>query len=309
MRARYTIPIVASLTLAVGAVGAIGAGSLYSVADEARPQVRQYGYGENPGNDLDLYLPASVAVAKPGLLLTPTVVLVHGGSWTRGDKEDMARQAEQLVQEGYVAISVNYRLAPEFPWPTQRNDLITALKWIRSHALDLHVDTSRMVVLGSSAGGEIAAAALTQGAGSKLARGLVTMSAPFDLGLVAQDTPLTDESAELAETVGRDLLGCAGDEVEDVGAFDAVEAECEADYEKRSVFSKIDASDPPALVFATQRDWVDPQNSIRFHQVALAQGVPSRLVVFQGKRHGMAYWPVAWPIVREWLAARMAAPR
>ena len=67
--------------------------------------------------------------------------------------------------------------------------------------------------------------------------------------------------------------------------------------------------DPPALLFATQRDWVDPQNSIRFHQVALSQGVESRLVVFQGKRHGMAYWASAWPIVREWLAARMAAPQ
>src|ERR1044071_411965 len=63
MRSRYTIPIVASLTLAIGAVGAIGAGSFYSAADEALPSVRQYGYGENPGNDLDLYLPAAVAAA------------------------------------------------------------------------------------------------------------------------------------------------------------------------------------------------------------------------------------------------------
>jgi acetyl esterase/lipase len=296
MRSRYTIPIVASLTLAVGAVGAIGAGSFYSVADEARPDVRQYSYGEDPSNDLDLYLPARVAAAKPGLMLTPTVVLVHGGSWTRGDKEDMERQAEQLVQVGYVAVSVNYRLAPEYPWPTQRRDLVTALKWIRSHALDLHVDTSRIVVIGSSAGGEIAGAALTQGDGSNLARGLITMSAPFDLGLVAQDTSLTEESAELAATVSQDLLGCTLEE-------------CETSYERRSVFNDIDSSDPPALLFATQRDWVDPQNSIRFHQVALAQGLESRLVIFQGRRHGMAYWGAAWPIVQEWLAARMAAPR
>ncbi len=296
MRSRYMIPIVASLTLAIGAVGAIGAGSFYSVADEARPDVRQYGYGENPGNDLDLYLPASVAAAKPGMLLSPTVVLVHGGSWTRGDKKNMERQAEQLVQEGYVAISVNYRLAPEFPWPTQRRDLVTALKWIRSHALDLHVDTSRIVVLGSSAGGEIAGAALTQGEGRKLARGLITMSAPFDLGLVAQDTSLTESSAELAEIVGRDLLGC-------------VAQECETDYEKRSVFNNIDSSDPPALLFATQRDWVDPQSSIRFHQVALCPGRGVSAGGVPGQAPRQAYWGAAWPIVREWIAARMAAPQ
>ncbi|MBA3742704.1 MAG: alpha/beta hydrolase [Sporichthya sp.] len=296
MRSRYTIPIVASLTLTVGAVGAIGAGSFYSIADEARPSVRQFGYGELPDNDLDLYLPAAVAAAKPGLMMTPTVVLVHGGSWTRGDKEDLAKQAQQLVEAGYVAISVNYRLAPESPWPAQRKDLVTALKWIRAHALDLHVDTSRIVVLGSSAGGEIAAAALTQGAGRKLARGLITMSAPYDLGLIARDTTLTDESAELAETVTRDLLGC-------------VSEECDIDLEKRSVFDDVDSQDPPSLLFASQREWVDPQNSIRYHQVALAQGLESRLVVFQGRRHGMTYWRDAWPIVQEWLTARMAAPK
>lgn len=296
MRSRYTIPIVASLTLAVGAVGAIGAGSFYSVAEEARPEVRHYTYGERPGNELDVYLPASVAVAKPGVALTPTVVLVHGGSWTRGDKTDMKKQAQALVDGGYVAISVNYRLAPDARWPAQRKDLVNALRWIRARALDLHVDTSRIVVLGSSAGGEIAAAALTQGVGRKLARGLITFSAPTDLALVAQDTTLTEDSAELAVTVTRDLLGCEEDE-------------CEERFQQRTVFDNLDPQDPPALVFASQREWVDPQSSIRFHQVALAQGVESRLILFPGRRHGMAYWKDAWPIVMEWLDQRMAATR
>ena len=296
VRSRYTIPVVAALTLTIGAVGAIGAGSFYSAADEARPEVRHYRYGEHPGNDLDLYLPGRVAAAQPGVALTPTVVLVHGGSWTRGDKRDLQKQAQALTDEGYVAISVNYRLAPDYRWPAQRKDLIAALRWIRARALDLHVDTSRIVVLGSSAGGEIAAAALTQGAGRKLARGLITLSAPTDLALVAQDTTLTEESAELAATVTRDLLGC-------------VDTECAAEFERRSIFDNLDPQDPPALVFASQREWVDPQSSIRFHQVALSQGVESRLILFQGRRHGMAYWKNAWPVVLEWLDQRMAAAR
>lgn len=296
MRSRYTIPLVASLTLGIGAVGAIGAGSIYSVADEARPEVRHYTYGEHPAHALDLYLPAKAAAAKPGVALTPTVVLVHGGSWTRGDKADMAKQAHALVKQGYVAVSVNYRLAPEARWPAQRKDLLTALRWIRARALDLHVDTSRMVVLGSSAGGEIAAAALTQGSGRKLARGLITFSAPTDLALVAQDTTLTEDSAELAGIVTRDLLACG-------------DTECDEKIEGRSVFDNLDPQDPPALVFASQREWVDPQSSIRFHQVALAQGVQSRLILFPGRRHGMTYWKAAWPLVLEWLDQRMAAAR
>lgn len=291
---RWAVPIVASLTLLAGAFAVLNAGSFYSGAAEAAPETRRYGYGELPGQDLDLYLPASVAGLRPGFALTPTVVMVHGGSWIRGDKSDLEKQAEQLNDVGYVAISLNYRLAPDAPWPAQRDDVITALKWIRAHSLDLHVDPNRIVVLGSSAGGEVAAAALTRGDGSKLARGLITMSAPFDLGLVAQDTTLTDDSTELAETVTRDLLGCDPDD-------------CADQLERRSVFKDIDRRDPPALLFASQREWVDPQSSIRFHQVALAQGEDSRLVVFPGQRHGMAYWKVAWPLVQQWLAERMAA--
>ncbi len=298
MRSRYAVPIVASLTLTICAVGAIAAGSLYSVAEDARPQLVEYSYGQHADNNLDLYLPASVAVAKPGQALTPTVVLVHGGAWVRGDKEDMQRAAQSVVDLGYVAISVNYRVAPESKWPTQRRDLIAALRWIRAHAPDLHVDTSRMVVLGSSAGGEIAAAALTQGAGSRLARGLITLSAPTDLALVAQDTEATDDAdaSDLAMIVTRDLIGCEGEE-------------CLATIENRSVFDNLDGRDPPSLVFTSDREWVDPQSSIRFHQVALASGVESRLIVFQGRRHGMAYWENAWPIIAEWLGQRMTAAR
>jgi acetyl esterase/lipase len=293
---RRWVPVVACLTLLGGAFTLLNTGSLYSGAAESRPQVREYAYGENAANKLDLYLPASVAAARPGFARTPTVVLVHGGSWLRGDKSDLEAQARELNDLGYVAISVNYRLAPAARWPAQRRDLTTALRWIHTHALDLHVDPERVVVLGSSAGGEVAAAALTEGDGSRYARGLITLSAPTDLALVAADTTATDDSTELAVAVTRDLVGCAPED-------------CASALESDSVFGQIDRRDPPSLVFASQSDWVDPQSSIRFHQVSLAEGVPSRLVEFPGRRHGMAYWKAARPIVQEWLAERMAAPK
>lgn len=298
MRTRYAVPFVASLTLTICAVGAIAAGSLYSVAEDARPQLVEYSYGEHIENNLDLYLPANVAATNPGQALTPTVVLVHGGSWVRGAKEDMRRAAEALVDLGYVAISVNYRLAPDSKWPAQRKDVIAALRWIRAHALDLHVDAARMVVLGSSAGGEIAAEALSQGAGSRLARGLITLSAPTDLALVAQNTTAVNprHSEELAEIVTRDFIGC-----------DALL--CLDKLENRAVFRHLDAQDPPTLVFTSDNEWVDPQSAIRFHQVALASGVQSQLIVLPGRKHGMAYWETAFPFVAQWLAERMAAPR
>lgn len=293
---RWAVPIVALLALLGGAFTLLNTGSLYSGAAEARPEVHEYAYGDRPANKLDLYLPASVAAARPGFAMTPTVVLVHGGSWTRGDKADMERQAHDLVTAGYVAVAVNYRLAPDAQWPAQRKDVVNALKWIHTHAVDLHVDPERIVVLGSSAGGEIAAAALTHGDGSRYSRGLITLSAPTDLALVAQDTTATDDSTELAVTVTRDLLGCAPED-------------CETDFESQSVYHSIDRRDPPSLLFASQNEWVDPQSSIRFYQVSLAAGVPSRLVTFPGRRHGSAYWKAAWPTIQEWLTERMAASK
>jgi acetyl esterase/lipase len=284
------------MSLLAGAFLLLNTGSLYSGAAESRPEVKEYAYGDDPANKLDLYLPASVAASRPGFAMTPTVVLVHGGSWTRGDKSDMQRQAEDLLSRGYVVVSVNYRLAPEAQWPAQRKDLISALKWIHAHAVDLHVDPQKVVVLGSSAGGAVAAGALTQGDGSRLARGLITLSAPTDFGLVALDTTATEDSTELAVTVTRDLLGCAP-------------TICETEFESRAPFRQIDRRDPPSLLFASENEWVDPQSSIRFHQVSLAEGVPSRLVTFTGKRHGSKYWKDAWPIIQQWLAERMAAPR
>jgi acetyl esterase/lipase len=293
---RWVVPILASLTLLGGAFTLLNAGSLYSGAAESRPETREYAYGEDPLQKLDLYLPASVAAQRPGFAMTPTVVLVHGGSWTRGDKADMEKQARDLVDAGYVAASINYRLAPEARWPAQRKDLVSALKWIHAHALDLHVDARKIVVLGSSAGGEIASAALTQGDGSRYARGLITLSAPTDLALVAQDTTTADDATELAVTVTRDLVGCAPEE-------------CQSVLESQSVYNDIDRRDPPSLLFASQNEWVDPQSSIRFYQVELAEGVPTRLVTFPGRRHGSAYWRAAWPTVQEWLTERMAAPK
>ncbi len=296
MRIRYAIPVVVSLTLAIVTAGAIGAGSFYSVAEDARPQVLDYSYGPDPAHNLDLYLPASAAIAKPGQALTPTIVFVHGGSWTGGDKEDMQEAAQAAVDLGYVAISVNYRLAPEHRWPSQRRDVVSALRWIHSHAPDLHVDRSRIVVIGSSAGGEVAASALTQGAGRKLARGLITLSAPVDFALVAKNTMLTHLSEDLAEALTEDLINCTPETCEEIA-------------EKRAVFTKIDANDPPMLIFAGNREWVDPQGAIRLHQVNLASGVPSRLIVFDSRKHGMALFDDAWPIAAAWIAERMAAPR
>jgi acetyl esterase/lipase len=88
----------------------------------------------------------------------PVVLQVHGGGWERGERfVDLAQSttAAQLVAHGMVVASVDYRLAPENPWPDQIIDVKCAVRFLRANALELGIDPNRIAAWGSSAGGQL----------------------------------------------------------------------------------------------------------------------------------------------------------
>jgi acetyl esterase/lipase len=102
---------------------------------------------------LDVYLPA----ALPAGTLAPAVVWIHGGGWTGGTKNE-ARAAEicgTLAAAGYVAVSIDYRLG-DGAWPTNLHDCKNAVRFLRAHAAEYHIDPKRIAVAGGSAGGHLA---------------------------------------------------------------------------------------------------------------------------------------------------------
>ena len=101
---------------------------------------------------LDAYLPAT-----PGP--HPAVILIHGGYWQAGDKESHARLGEWMAEHGYAAFAINYRLAPDFPFPAAVADVQCAVAWVREHAAEYDVDPDRLALMGTSAGGHLAALA------------------------------------------------------------------------------------------------------------------------------------------------------
>lgn len=284
--------------LVLGAVTALGLAAAsvagpVSGAEAAKAKPTTYSYGQwGEYNTLDVYPPTSAAARKSKS--SPAVVLVHGGSWISGDRTDFASAAGQFAEAGYVAVSVNYRLAGSAAWPAQRNDVGAALRWIRSHAAKLRLDPGRIVVVGSSAGGEIAASVLTKNLGSALASGLVTLSSPFDLARVATGGQGSVAAAKLAGVVTDHLLGCSP-------------AACPAKYEKATAANHLDPTDVPSLIFTSRGDWVDPANSVSFHTAAEAAGLESELVWIKGAEHGQSYWAEIWPKVRSWVKAHSAS--
>jgi acetyl esterase len=105
-----------------------------------------------------LYAPQDQHLARDGKL--PVVVFHHGGGWALGNPSTydsvtraLARQIPALV------LSVDYRLAPENPFPAAMHDADTVLQWVSRHAEEFGGDATRIVVAGDSAGGTLATVA------------------------------------------------------------------------------------------------------------------------------------------------------
>jgi len=86
----------------------------------------------------------------------PAVLLIHGGGWLTGSKENQRVMGQHLALNGYVGISVSYRLGFKAKYPAGVNDLKDAIVWIRKHAKKYHINPNKIAVLGTSAGAQLA---------------------------------------------------------------------------------------------------------------------------------------------------------
>lgn len=127
---------------------------------------------------LDFYPPANSGPtpAKPA----PCIVVVHGGGWDSGDRTQLAEWNSRWAARGYAVAAVSYRLAPKSIWPAQRDDVLAAIAWLKMHAVALGFDPTQLVLLGRSAGGQLAAA-VGYGARDPAIRGVVSLYAPHDM--------------------------------------------------------------------------------------------------------------------------------
>ncbi len=124
---------------------------LFGSAGASDRDERDLAYGRDPKQRLDLTTPASHGF--------PTVVFIHGGSLTSGDKadDDYRRVGVPFVGSGIACANVNYRLAPVHAWPSQAEDVAAAVAWLRSHIASRGGDSERLFIMGHSSGAMLAA--------------------------------------------------------------------------------------------------------------------------------------------------------
>ena len=129
--------------------------------------------GELP---LDFYRP----IEAPAARAVPCVIVVHGGGWDSGDRKQLPMFNHWLARRGYAVAAISYRLAPQHRWPAQREDVLAAIAFLKSRSRDLGIDSGRFVLLGRSAGGQIAQVVAYTARDSAI-RGLIAFYAPGDL--------------------------------------------------------------------------------------------------------------------------------
>jgi acetyl esterase/lipase len=86
----------------------------------------------------------------------PAIVCIHGGGFRAGSRQTYDALCIRLAQEGYVAVTVSYRLAPKYQFPAAVHDVKEAVRWLRGNAKKYNIDPKRIGVMGGSAGGHLA---------------------------------------------------------------------------------------------------------------------------------------------------------
>jgi len=157
-------------------------------------------YGEVGGRALLLDIIAPADLDEP----RPCIAIIHGGSWSGGDKGEQAYRAYAypFAEMGYVVASIGYRLSGEAKYPAAVQDVLCAIRYLRANAADHNIDPDNVAAMGWSAGGHLALMAayahdnedLNQSGGWEGVDGslnfVVNMYGPTDLTVeVARDHP------------------------------------------------------------------------------------------------------------------------
>jgi acetyl esterase/lipase len=195
-------------------------------------------YGAHARQRLDVYRPETARS-----LPLPVLVMLHGGGFIRGDKAQRANFGFWAARQGFIAVLLNYRLAPESRWPGGAEDAAAVCSWVRAHAERFAGDPARVILIGESAGAAHVAAA-----------SLCRCFQPHDWQLAAAVLLSGPYNARL-EALARAQLGIATPDLRN----DAYFGTDPAALAQASIIDHIDAPPFPLLIGFAERDLLQMQ--------------------------------------------------
>lgn len=198
----------------------------------------------------------------------PSVLLIHGGAWKRGSRDQVESLAERIAARGYLVFNTTYRLVPEFVFPAQLQDVQQALRWMRSPAgAATGIDPARIGTFGYSAGGHLAALVASVaddpvwGDPQTRVRAVVAGGTPSDL-------PVFKDGKLVPAFIG------------------ASYADKPQAYVDASPIAHISAGDPPVFQYHAGLDMLVPVEQATAYRDALTRaGIENELFIMRGREH------------------------
>jgi acetyl esterase/lipase len=204
----------------------------------------------------------------------PTGILVHGGGWVAGDKQQYITYIFQpLADAGFAWFSINYRLAPQFRFPADADDVESAIRFVKANAAKYKVDPKRIALIGESAGGHLVSYVGARNRTDSRVAAVVSMYGVHDFVAAAIAwKPLPHELL--------DLFG-----------IKAVDAETVPLLIKASPVIYLSADMPPFLLMHGSKDEDVPyEQSVEMCNKMKEAGARCDLITIDGAPHGMDHW-------------------
>ena len=204
----------------------------------------------------------------------PCIIVIHGGSWAEGDSQQLPDLNNYLADKGYNVAAINYRLAPQYCYPAPVEDTKDAINYLTSHATELNIDTSNFVLLGRSAGGQIALMA-GYTLNNKNIKGVISFYAPADMEWGAHIK--TNHWVLNTDKVLGDYVGGSVDDFPDK-------------YEACSAPQFVTVNTPPTLIIHGKIDaLVAFEHSVRLQKKLNEFHVKNYFLDFPNATHGCDY--------------------
>jgi acetyl esterase/lipase len=236
---------------------------------------------------LTLYQPKADATAA-----RPAIVLIHGGGWKFGTRYQCMWYAHRFAENGYVAVTINYRMMMKYPFPNCIHDAKAAVRWMRLHAAEYHIDPDRIATLGESAGGHLATLLGTTpgkpefegdqnpGASSKV-QAVISVYGATDLSYYKEPDSIIDLWGITPKFMGRFVGDDKKKEAKD--GMDAFATASPINYATKDTA-------PTLFIHGTNDHMVPFAQSKAFYEKLQTLGVPTKLIAVKGRDHGFDHF-------------------
>lgn len=234
---------------------------------------------------LDVYPPTQITTGTGA-----SVIVVHGGSWNGGARNDFPQWNQWLAAQGFTVFDVDYRLAPQPNYLTATGDIKCAVRWVKAHAAEFKIAPDRIALLGRSAGAHLALliaysaddkrlpATCPEGVQSETVRAVVSLYAPTDLNW-DYDNPANQRVIDGPKTLS-DFLGGNPHESNEI----------QDRYTLASPVAQVSQNTPPTLLIHGGRDQlVRTENMNLLDEKLKEANVPHKTIRIPYAQHGFDY--------------------